>query len=642
MVELDEGNLISMDLSSSSSAQRSTRLTATGTRRSLAIAVLQDMGIERISRAEYLEGFKSTFGSAARSRVLGSGTFATVVLQRDCRKSAGSGIFVATKFLKTHIDEVGAWTELAYQSVLSKDCENIVRIRGWIDDEFSGSAGSPVGARLGGLILEWCQESLQMMWTNFEGLIPEDVHTVVLQGVLRGLVHVHAHAVVHLDLAPGNIMLKWHACAGLVAKIGDFGMSVRLRRPPPGADRTKSWPQLWCDAEREPEFIKDDTPKDACGTWTYRAPEITLGLPYGFPADVWSFGVIAQELFTGIDVFNHTETNCPWTYANYLAGHITNSCWPNVESAQFYKPMPRNWKPNDVSRTRFCIMVSREKTDLVRALLVADPAKRPTILQAAHGPWKHSLAGSAHAACLHLLSSPSSSAGRVEGTSLAKLSEAASSNASTIVTSSAGRRWRHFVLESGDGGVVTQAECQCPGVSSCGSFGVCGGKTQGEMKLCGRPVNSARVDCGRDSSSYCDSCVCKYCANIRFKSDVCVQHQWKLACTEYKFVRAFGPSLNKMLPADLVAFTKQKQILKNPAAAVLAAQMWCPIAVQHFCDAVASQAAKAKTADGLLSLFVDTVRHVSDIRQDETHPLHQQLQDCGWVCGGGWQLAVSG
>ena len=80
MVELDEGNLISMDLSASSSAQRSTRLTATGTRRSPAIAVLQDMGIERISRAEYLEGFKSTFGSAARSRVLGSGTFATVVL----------------------------------------------------------------------------------------------------------------------------------------------------------------------------------------------------------------------------------------------------------------------------------------------------------------------------------------------------------------------------------------------------------------------------------------------------------------------------------------------------------------------------------------------------------------------------------
>ena len=46
MVELDEGNLISMDLSASSSAQRSTRLTATGTCRSLAIAVLQDLGIE--------------------------------------------------------------------------------------------------------------------------------------------------------------------------------------------------------------------------------------------------------------------------------------------------------------------------------------------------------------------------------------------------------------------------------------------------------------------------------------------------------------------------------------------------------------------------------------------------------------------
>ena len=31
----------------------------------------------------------------------------------------------------------------------------------------------------------------------------------------------------------------------------------------------------------------------------YRAPEIILGIPYSMPIDMWSFGCILIELFTG-------------------------------------------------------------------------------------------------------------------------------------------------------------------------------------------------------------------------------------------------------------------------------------------------------------------------------------------------------
>lgn len=35
----------------------------------------------------------------------------------------------------------------------------------------------------------------------------------------------------------------------------------------------------------------------------YRSPEVILGLPYGLPIDMWSFGCILAELYTGYPLF---------------------------------------------------------------------------------------------------------------------------------------------------------------------------------------------------------------------------------------------------------------------------------------------------------------------------------------------------
>ena len=35
----------------------------------------------------------------------------------------------------------------------------------------------------------------------------------------------------------------------------------------------------------------------------YRSPEVILGLPYGMPIDMWSFGCILAELYTGYPLF---------------------------------------------------------------------------------------------------------------------------------------------------------------------------------------------------------------------------------------------------------------------------------------------------------------------------------------------------
>ena len=85
-----------------------------------------------------------------------------------------------------------------------------------------------------------------------------------------------------------------------------------------------------------------------------------------------------------------------------------------------------------------------------------------------------------------------------------------------------------------------------------------------------------------------------------------------------------------MDPPDLTAFVTHganTQILSCPAAAVLAAQMWCPVAVKHFCSAVHRRPQEAKTATGLMNIFLATVRHASDVAKDEGLIEHKEWED---------------
>ncbi len=126
------------------------------TTRQEAMTVLKDLGIERFTRGEFNRTFKQKFGG--RSRVLGTGSFATVFLHRDCRPAAGPGEFVATKTPKQDIQQDGLWHEILYQAVASQDCEHIVKVRAWIDDAGIGGVASPANDGFGGTILEYCRD----------------------------------------------------------------------------------------------------------------------------------------------------------------------------------------------------------------------------------------------------------------------------------------------------------------------------------------------------------------------------------------------------------------------------------------------------------------------------------------------------
>jgi serine/threonine protein kinase len=107
---------------------------------------------------------------------------------------------------------------------------------------------------------------------SFQGLSPSLIKRFASQ-MLEALVLLNKHKVIHCDLKPENILLKSEKHSSL--KVIDFGSSCFYE-------------------QRIYTYIQSRF---------YRAPEIILGISYNTSIDMWSFGCILVELFTGYPVF---------------------------------------------------------------------------------------------------------------------------------------------------------------------------------------------------------------------------------------------------------------------------------------------------------------------------------------------------
>ena len=91
--------------------------------------------------------------------------------------------------------------------------------------------------------------------------------------LLVSLKFLRKQRVIHCDLKPENILLRHPSRSGI--KIIDFGSSCY-------------------EDERVYTYIQSRF---------YRSPEVVLGLPYNVSIDMWSFGCILAELYTGYPLF---------------------------------------------------------------------------------------------------------------------------------------------------------------------------------------------------------------------------------------------------------------------------------------------------------------------------------------------------
>uniref|UniRef100_A0A8C7T468 non-specific serine/threonine protein kinase n=2 Tax=Oncorhynchus mykiss TaxID=8022 RepID=A0A8C7T468_ONCMY len=104
----------------------------------------------------------------------------------------------------------------------------------------------------------------------------------ILHKILKGVEYIHSRGIMHRDLKPRNIFLRGH---NYHVSIGDFGLACRDK--------------MMDDKEKPPSTSQNTGSSHTAGvgTFVYAAPEQLEGSHYDSNSDMYSIGVVAQELF---------------------------------------------------------------------------------------------------------------------------------------------------------------------------------------------------------------------------------------------------------------------------------------------------------------------------------------------------------
>ena len=112
------------------------------------------------------------------------------------------------------------------------------------------------------------------------GPLPVDVGIMIAIQVCNALDYAHMRGLVHRDIKPSNIMIKRNG----EVKLMDFGIA-----------HTRHLDAL-------------TMPGTLIGTPAYMSPEQILGQPLDVRSDIFSFGIVLYEMFTGVKPFVDDET----------------------------------------------------------------------------------------------------------------------------------------------------------------------------------------------------------------------------------------------------------------------------------------------------------------------------------------------
>ena len=187
------------------------------------------------------------------------------------------------------------------------------------------------------LVTEYCEGG--ELFDQVRNQLSETQIAVIFRQLLSGLAYLHSHNIVHRDLKLENILIHETEKSKTTGedlfniKIIDFG-TARI-------------------------FDKKKKPQSIVGSSYYIAPEV-LKQRYNKECDLWSVGVILYMFIVGHAPFDGCDDE-----------EITDNIQRGV-----YKKDDKRWKK-----------ASREVKDLIQRLLVYQPKKRLTAIQALRHPW---------------------------------------------------------------------------------------------------------------------------------------------------------------------------------------------------------------------------------------------------------------
>ena len=122
------------------------------------------------------------------------------------------------------------------------------------------------------MVTEFCQGGDLQIFNSKRskrGILAEKEVKRLAVKLAQGIQYLHNHDIVHRDIKPENILIDEKKGLGQPV-ITDFGFAKVI----PNGKKCNS----------------------ICGTKGYIAPEIYRGEPYGFPCDIWAFGVLLYGL----------------------------------------------------------------------------------------------------------------------------------------------------------------------------------------------------------------------------------------------------------------------------------------------------------------------------------------------------------
>ena len=222
-------------------------------------------------------------GQDFAASAVGAGTFGKVCLATD-----RSGVKVALKFCRewcgssTPSDQLVVMQEA--RRVFSARGPHVVKLLG----VFRRLNAPPV-------LMFIAADNVLSVFLSTRGSLSDHTSRNLSSQLACGMRHLHAQAIVHWDLKPANLLLRYedtHPTWRL--RIADFGSS---REVPPASCQTQSvLPSLAKGGLQRLAFPL--TPRT--GTITHRAPEtFPEDAQYGCPADAWSCGSIIYQFITG-------------------------------------------------------------------------------------------------------------------------------------------------------------------------------------------------------------------------------------------------------------------------------------------------------------------------------------------------------
>ncbi|XP_054471827.1 kalirin [Anoplopoma fimbria] len=184
------------------------------------------------------------------------------------------------------------------------------------------------------LILEQLEDGRLLDYLVAHDELMEEKVAFFIRETLEALQHLHTCRVVHLDLKPENIMVDLHSPTPGI-KLIDLGDAVQL------------------SAHRRYVHLLLGNPE-------FAAPELIRGTPVSVATDVWSVGVLAYVMLSGVSPFldESPEETCV-----------------NICRLDFCFP-------DDYFRG-----VSQAARDFVTSVLQQDPRKRPSATSCLQHPW---------------------------------------------------------------------------------------------------------------------------------------------------------------------------------------------------------------------------------------------------------------